>query len=247
MSTNSTFIKSNSDGSFSIRYHHWDGYPGGVGEFLSTVVNTQKKVDWLFDLNRGFSTMMRSKPDQNSYQYAHDEYAQNGNVDWPKLFASPQTQTKYIATMNDPDSWSNSQYWHELENWAQEYNYIWENDRWNIILHYGASFSQCVFIDVPNYIKFSKMLSELDVESSDIEFSWEFWAEKMECSQHRAQSTIEDWQKMTLDQRIKIFEHCLNVDHSENNFVEQLDAWVVSQKLQQSIVAKDTPVKKSKL
>lgn len=247
MSTNSTFIKSNSDGSFSIRYHHWDGYPDGVGEFLSTVVNTQKKVDWLFDLNRGFSTMMRSKPDENSHQYAHAEYAQDGNVEWPKLFNSPQAQTKYIATMDNSDSWNNNQNWSDLEDWSQEYNYIWENDRWNIVLQYGSSFAQCIFVEVDSYIKFQKMLSELEVEDGDIEFSWESFAEKMNCSQHRAKQTIQAWQKIPWDQRIKIFEHCLHIDHHENNFVEQLDAWFVNQKLQQSISVKETKVKKSKL
>lgn len=247
MSTNSTFIKSNSDGSFSIRYHHWDGNPEGVGEFLSTVVNTQKKVDWLFGLNRGFSTMMRSKPDANSHKSAHDKYADASSFDWPKMFTPSQTQNKYISTLNGSGNWSNSEKWGDVKTAAQEYNYLWENDCWNVVLQYGSSFAQCIFIDVANYIKFNKMLSSLEIEVGKIELSWESFSQKMNCSQASAKNTIQAWQKMTLDQRVKIFEHCLNIDHNENNFVEQLDAWVVSQKLQQSIVAKDTPVKKSKL
>lgn len=245
MSTNATFIKPNSDDSFSIRYHHWDGYADGLGEFLSDIVNTQQKVDWLFDLNCGFSTIMRSKPDEHSHKYAQDEYAQDFNFDWPKIFTEPQAKTTYISTMDDPQSWSNSEQWSALEKWSQEFNYIWVNGGWNLVLQYGSKLSQCVSIDVPSFIQFTKMLSDLELESDEIEFSWEYFAKKMNCSKPSAKRTIQEWQNLSLTQRTKIFEFCLS--HDETNFVEQLDSWMVNQKLHQSIAAQDVVGKKKKL
>lgn len=248
MSTNSTFFKPNPDGGFSIRYHHWDGYTDeGLGEFLATVVNTQAKVDWLFGLNCGFSTIMCSKPDEKSSKSEHDEYELKCNHDWPKLFNSPQVQTTYISGRNDPKTWNNNEQWNDLENWAQQYNYMWDGSRWNIILHYGSTFGKSVSVDVASYIKFNQMLFDLGAGEDGMDFSWEFFAKKMKCSEDVAQQNVQEWQALSLNQRAKIFEHCLDISCEENNFVEQLDAWMVNQKLQQSIGFKDVAVKKKKL
>lgn len=246
MSTNSTFFKANSDGTFSVRYHHWDGYPEGLGLFLATVVDAPEKVEWLFNLNCGFSTIMRSKPKELDRQYLHKEYEQDTSVDWPPMFTDPQTTQTYLAT--HPDAFSNTQQWVDLESqWEQQYNYMWD-DGWKIVLEYGASVDNCIRVDVPTYIQSYKMLSDLELEDSPVELSWDYFAKKMKCSKKNAQKIVQDWQDLPLNVRTNLYtEFCSNGYKEKDNFVDELDSWITNQKIVKSLSPRQSVVKKKKL
>lgn len=243
MSTNSTFFKPNADGTVCVRYHHWDGYPDGLGLFLSTVVDDQSKVDWLFDLKCGFSTIMRSKPDEQSFMFIQEEYQQDTSINWPDFFTDPQTKSTYLSTINREDTWSNTELWAKLENdWAQQYNYIWDNNAWKVVLEYGVDVNHCISIELEMYIQANKMLSDLEVDNDEVEFSWKYFTEKMNCSHKTAKHTVQQWQALPLQARSKILlDYCGN---PESDFIEQLDAWSVQEKIQQAIKVPSKTTKK---
>lgn len=164
MSTNATFVLPNDDGSFSLRYHHWDGYPEGLGLLLHEVVNTPKKVQWLFGLTRDFSTLMRSKPKPTDNQYMWQEYNQSNPIEWPSIFKGSKIENRCIAPLSASEPCINHDTWANISSWQQrqEYNYIWDDKKWNVVLQYGNSFSTSVLIDVPTYILSWDMLSSLE-------------------------------------------------------------------------------------
>lgn len=248
MSTNATFILPDDDGTFSVRYHHWDGYPTGLGMLLHETVDTAKKVQWLFGLNTGFSTLMRSKPTQTDQKYMWDEYNQPTSIQWPSEFKGSKIEKRYIATMSGEDGWGNTQSWANLQAWMQEYNYIWHNKTWNVIAHCGTALSKSTLVDVSTYIQAMDMLSTLDAGKNIENWSWKELARLLDVTENKAQKIIATWQKEPLSTRhVLCNEYCGNVGMEPTDFVQQLDAWMMNQKLSQTIQQTTAAARKKKM
>lgn len=248
MSTNATFILPDDDGTFSVRYHHWDGYPKGLGMLLHETVDTAKKVQWLFGLNTGFSTLMRSKPTQTDNQYMWDEYNQPTSIQWPSGFKGSKIEGRYIVTMSSEDGWDNTQSWASLHTWMQEYNYVWHNKTWNVIAHYGNTLSKSTLVEVSSYIQAMEMLSTLEAGENIENWSWKELTRLLDVTENKAQKIIAAWQREPLSTRqILCNEYCGNVGMEPTDFVQQLDAWMMNQKLSQTIQQTTAAARKKKM
>lgn len=235
MSTNATFVLPNDDGSFSLRYHHWDGYPEGLGLLLHEVVNTPKKVQWLFGLNRDFSTLMRSKPNPNDNKYMWDEYKQSNSIEWPSTFTGSKIENRYIAPLSDKESCINHDTWANISSLQQhqEYNYMWDDKKWNVVLQYGNSFSSSVFMDIPTFIMAREMLSALEGGQNIEQWSWAEFSDLLDVSEKEAQKMIARWQKQPVSARQILCDQYCGEENTE--FVQQLDAWLMNQTLSKTV------------
>lgn len=154
MATRSYILKENDDGTFSGRYHHWDGYPDGVGIFLHTYINTSEKVKWLFDLNRSFSSIQRAKSYPGlSGRFAEDKYDQskkdNCAIDYPASFKAPDNV--YIGAHPEKDQGGlfSSLPWKKANEEAQEsYTYLFKNNTWYVLLSRLEDFCDCKMVPV---------------------------------------------------------------------------------------------------
>lgn len=171
MSTNATFSLRHADGTFSSRYHHWDGYVDGLGLVLAEVVNTPQKVEWLFALDRSFSTLFSTIPLPGTW-LANDltmrAYQDKSRaLDWPSMFAHPRIEGTYIARL-DAGKQLNGCTWAEVVSNSREYDYVFDGS-WKLLLSAGSTWETSVATDVLDYVAWKNILTAYAEEHETLE------------------------------------------------------------------------------
>ena len=169
MATRSYILKENDDGTFSARYHHWDGYPDGLGVFLHENLGSKERVDWLFGLDRSFSTVMSNK----SYtgigvgDFVKSEYEKckksDCAFDFPKDWNV--SDDVYVRTHEKGDQGGllNSTSWERVSSQAdEEYTYLFKNGAWHFVILQDEDLSKSVFIKTIDFLKIVSVLTDLD-------------------------------------------------------------------------------------
>ena len=153
MATRSFICLPDDNGTFSARYHHWDGYVDGLGEYLHEMVGTLDKAKWLFGLNRSFSTIMSTIPSARDEKWYHERYSDKEKVvNWPKDW---EDNKKYRKTFlechpaDDADGCLDHEPWEKVSDFCNEaYTYIFKDGSWQVFLVQDGNWSRCVTIDV---------------------------------------------------------------------------------------------------
>lgn len=167
MATGSYIIKSNGDGSFSGRYHHRDGFPSGLGLFLSNFVNTPDRVDWLFSHKRGFSSLLcrhhpRAKWD-NASQKDYQKGLNDGSIlDYPASFGAPEGSFVGAHLSGDKTGMFENAPWIAAAKIAtEEYTYLFMESAWHLVVKQKHDFEACVFVPVKDVLGFEYMMQHL--------------------------------------------------------------------------------------
>ena len=149
MATRSFILCQNDDDTFSGRYHHWDGYPEGLGVFLQENINTRKKVDWLFDLKSPFSTLLSAPKTEPS------------DVEFPSWFGFKIPRR--VSLLDAPEMIFDNLSWKECQKTANEsYTYLYIDNTWNIVIRQRPSFQESKYISVEKYILLASLTKVLD-------------------------------------------------------------------------------------
>lgn len=216
MATRSYIIKQNKDGTFNARYHHWDGYPLALGNFLSQNLSSPQRVGWLFGLNRAFSSIMAKK---SEYEYSSLNKNPNSDemVEYDKSFSC--LQDKYIKLLNSQDQIStdvNMRASFDVlkEICDEEYQYFYDNkkNKWNIVIEFKDSLEDSVFLEVEkfmNYFNILKYHSENPNKS--------YIAEKMSISEEKLDSHLRSWLNHQSHPSIKNF-----IEYSAHSFINNV-------------------------
>ena len=252
MSTNATFTVSHPDGTFSSRYHHWDGQVKGLGVFLRDTVDTPEKVDWLFGLQRGFNSLMHDRPvnedspssvqtsvaggnvvNTNMTLLWYQQYKKDGlALDWPPLFKK-QCSDLYIQLMKPSERFvRNHQTWTQLDDFCdEEYNYIFDNV-WKLIVHRAPSFQKSLMVDVRDIVVFKKICQAAVTPQTTPQLLADEW----QVSPQKAQNMIQKWQNVSFENRCRIAEFIDFYSPTKaENFVRTFDAWAIKTQLQSNL------------
>ena len=160
MATRSYILKENDDGTFSARYHHWDGYPDGLGAFLHEHLSSKEKVDWLFDLERSFGSVFSKKsyPGSTMNSQAKDDYKQNKQggtgFDYPKEFSVQGNVYVHAHPAKDQGGVITRKSWGEVfEGTNKSYAYLFKNSAWYILIHRAENWQDCRLVKISDFLK----------------------------------------------------------------------------------------------
>lgn len=113
MSTRCYIGMLNDDGTVRAIYHHWDGYPEGVGKVLLNHYQNKDKINKLLDL--GDMSIIGEEP----IGYWSDNYTDGSKCKTYRERGERGVDAKTYSSIND-----------YLESCLEDYTYLFRNGKW---------------------------------------------------------------------------------------------------------------------
>ena len=154
MTTNSTLVVKNLNGTYSLRYHHFDGYPKGLGLFLSTYFQDDQKVQWLFSHNRGFLSLMNPVPEE------HHHRLNNSHAVYPASFGVEKNTVSTFLSKNDNNTILNDASWEEITcaSSCTSYTYVYDQRKWHLVMHQSPSRCFDLLVAVNDFFIYEELI-----------------------------------------------------------------------------------------
>ena len=147
MATRSTIGIINLDNTVTAIYCHWDGYPEHNGEILSENYDTADKVRELLALG-SISSLRQNigvKHPFSKYELKDGEvYDEEAYADMTTFYGRDRGETEVDAcTFANPTEF--------VQEFGEEYNYLFVNDRW-FVNQYGAERNGQAVFDMVEFV-----------------------------------------------------------------------------------------------